>query len=252
MTDYRPMANNTPVARLRDPFYVVREKVQLAHATITSEYDRWRDLLDGGAADDDFTALSKSLKVSLTALRIDLADLQRTNTIVEKNRSRFKDIDDEELASRSKFCSEMEAGLKAIEDHLNSPKVSKRVEKTRDALMSGGKKGKKEAEGPASSVVQAREMQMQEEMAQQDEIAIAMGDVVNRLKDVAQEANRELTAQNESIKGLDSALDHAKHNMDVVMAKLNTLLGSSDKGKLCCIAFLVFLCALLLILIVYT
>jgi len=251
MTDYRPMASNTPVARLRDPFYVVKEKVLLAHATISADYDRWRDLLDGGAGDsEDFAALSKSLKVALTALRIDLADLQRTNTIVEKNRSRFKDIEDEELASRAKFCSEMDAGLKAIEDHLNNPKATKRVEKTRDQLMSGGKR-KKDTD-VVSSVVQARELQMEDEMKQQDEIAIQMGEAVNRLKDVALEANTALKEQHESIKVLDSVMDHAKHNMDVVMAKLNTLLGSSDKGKLCCIAFLVFTCFFLLILIVYT
>lgn len=252
MTDYRPMASNTPVARLRDPFYVVREKVQLAHSSILADYERWRDLLESGAVEsDNFASLGKSLKVALPALRIDLADLQRTNAIVEKNRARFKDIDDEELASRSKFCSETDANLKAIEDHLNSPKVTKKIEKARDQqLMEGGKRVQRESAG--SPMTRNREEQWQEQINQQDEIAIAMGEAVNRLKEVALEANRELVEQHEAIKGLDSALDHAKHNMDVVMAKLDALLGSSHKGKFCCIAFLVFLCVLLLILIVYT
>ena len=147
MTDYRPMANNTPVARLRDPFYVVREKVQLAHSSIEADFERWRDLLESGAVDTEkFSALGKSLKVALPALRIDLADLQRTNDIVEKNRARFKDIDDEELASRSKFCSEMDTNLKAIEDHLNSPKVTRKMEKARDQQLYGGGKFTKAAE----------------------------------------------------------------------------------------------------------
>jgi len=242
---------NTPVARLRDPFYVVREKVQLSHATISADHDRWRDLLDS-ARDDDFAALTKTLKVALTALRVDLADLQRTNTIVEKNRSRFKDIDDDELASRTRFCTEMDSTLRAIEDDLNSPKVTKRADKTREQLLAGPKKPQKDREAGPSSVVQAREQQLQGEMLEQDQIAIDMSQAVDRLKDVALEVNRELKVQAEALTGLDAALEHAKHNMDVVMAKLNTLLGSSDKGKLCCIASLVFMCVLLLVLIVYT
>jgi len=246
------MASNTPAARLRDPFYVVREKVQLTHATITSDYARWRDLLDGGGSSEEVISLAESLKAALKTIRIDLADLQRTNTIVEKSRPKFKDIDDEELASRVKFCRDLDTGLDTMEDNLNNPTPLKRPEKTRKQLMDGGKRPPREPEATPSPVVQARQEQALVERQQQDVLVMEMADAVGRLKDIAVEANQALVEQGEGLKKLDGALDHAKHNMDVVLAKLNTLLGSSDRGKLCCIAFLVFLCALLLILIVYT
>lgn len=250
MTDYRPMASSTPVARLRDPFYVVKEKIQNAHGNISKEYDRWGDLLDSSRDNDDFTALTKSIRDALVGLRVDLVDLQRTNAIVEKNRSKFSSIDDVELASRIKFCTDTDTSIRTIEDHLNNPKVAKKTNKSRDQLLTGSKRPGQDSS--SSSAVQQREQQLQMAREEEDAIAEDMSEAVSRLQNIAQEANRELIDQNIQIKALDGAVDHTKHNMDVVMAKLDTLLGSSDKGKLCCIASLVFLCVLLLILIVYT
>jgi len=203
-------------------------------------------LLDSGGHGEEFSALGKSLKAELKTTRARVVDLQRTIKIVEQNRAGFKDIDDAELASRVTFCRDMDAGLKTIEDHVSNPPMAKRAPKVRDQLLAESKREE------ISPVVKDRQMQLQAEHAKQDEVASEMALAVGRLKDIAVIANEELKDQNESLKDLDSAMDHTKHNMDVVMAKLNTLLGSSNNGKLCCIGFLVFLCVLLFLLIVYT
>ena len=49
--DYRPMNDGdapkkTKPARARDPFYVVRDKVQLLVASVKKDFEKWKDLLE--------------------------------------------------------------------------------------------------------------------------------------------------------------------------------------------------------------
>ena len=90
---------------------------------LTIEFDRWKDLLDSTNTSNnpEFAKCSGNVKVpqlpevqsrwrsrflvqaTLKKLKVDLNDLSQTIAIVEKNRSRFKDIDDQGLSDQCLF-----------------------------------------------------------------------------------------------------------------------------------------------------
>jgi len=237
----------------RDPFYVVRDEVELGYVKLTADFQRWQqDLVQTPfSSPDDTSSVERSLQSAITFLQTKVNDLKKANGIVEINRSKFGGIDNDELATRVNFCNETEAHLKKMEEALRAPRqpAKKPEKKTREELFESKTAV---AAGNKHHMLESRERQVQEEIKEQDKILGSMGDVIEQLKNVAETANEALKDQNRNIKVLGGNVDSARENMDVVLAKVDTLLGSSDKGKLLCIVFLVFICALLLILIVYT
>lgn len=259
--DYRPMRNSTeePAVspqRKRDPFYVVRDKVQLLVATLRKDFEKWKDVLENTntAENADFLTLSQSIKDGLSTVKVDLLDLQQTVTIVESKRSRFKDIDDEELESRQRFCNEIAALLQGVGDELGSPRVAKKVEKDQRAKNNTRKAGARldrvnRSEG--QGYVEGQRQQQQQMEQKQDVVLDDMSAALGRLGDVSSTINTELATQADMLDDFHSEMDEAEANMSVVMKKMTKLLGTSDKGRLCCIFGLFGLAVFLLMLIIY-
>jgi hypothetical protein len=75
---------------------------------------------------------------------------------------------------------------------------------------------------------------------------------LSRLGDVSSTINVELTSQGQMLDEFHDEMDDAEANMGVVMGKMAKLLGTKDRGKLCCIIVLFVFAVFLLWLIVYT
>jgi len=253
---YQDVPKSAPAAR-RDPFYVVKEKVQIRATKLTDEYDRWKDIFatSNTGSNSEFEQLTQSIKMTIKSVKIDLNDLQQTIAIVESKRARFKDIDDAELDSRKQFVNDMRAMTQTCEETLTSDrtlskiKTDKRKNNRRDLFDTTSSSDVSLHMGGEGRDYKQNQKQMEEK---QDVILDDMMGALERLGDIGGTINVELTAHNKTIQELDEDVEKGMGSMGVVMGKMTKLLGTSNKGKLCCILFLFLLAVVLLFCVIYT
>lgn len=251
---------------IRDPFYSVKDKVQTSIGTLRPEFEEWERM---SLKSPDYPAVTKQIRSSISGIKEDLNDLQETIKIVEENRGRFPSIDDRELDSRKEFVVQTRGILNGYESQIRKAKQKTDAEIRRQvtgkANMGGagagangaGKGGRfgaaMEAEDTREKddyVSSVRSAQSQIEV-KQDVILEDMSKVLERLHNLGDDINTELNTHKSMLDELEGEMDEAQGNMNMVMKKMEKLLNSSDKGRLCCIAILFFVALILLIAIVY-
>jgi len=261
-TRYRNMsAQQTVSIPARDPFYVVKEKVQGLITKVSIDFDKWKEIFENSntARNTEFTELGKGMRVAVSSINVDLNDLAQTIKIVEQNRARFKDIDDNELNSRRKFVNDMKAKIQNIEETLNSLRTKKKIEKDERESLMGPSNGRRMTTGmererrqDSSDFIDDRKNQSQALVVKQDEVLDDMSHALGRLGDVASVINTELKDQNQILGQMDNEMDESLGSMGMVMGKINRILVKSDKGRICCIIFLIIVALVELLLIIYT
>jgi len=262
-TRYRNMSSGQHSVNIpaRDPFYVVKEKVQALITKVSMDFDKWKDMFESSntARNTDFSELAKNMRLAMKTIRADLDDLAQTIKIVEDNRIRFKDIDDAELNSRKKFVNDMRAKLQSIDETLNSQRTKKKLEKDdRENLLasSNGRRMttglERERKQDTNDYIDDRRNQTQALVGKQDEVLDDMSNALGRLGDVASVINTELQDQNKILQEFDGEMDESIGTMGMVMGKVNRILNKSDKGRLCCIILLIIIAMIEVLLIIYT
>ena len=232
-------------------------KVEVLQQTLRSDFSIFEKLRPSSP---DFASTAKSLKQQILAINVDVADLSQTIAIVENNRDKFPTISDEELDSRRTFVTQTKQELQALIDVLKKAK-DKQANANRQQLMENQSSSRNSSKFSEAAEKQNRnqhdeyinnERQAHTQMvAQQDEVLGDMSVALSRLQVMSQDINTELVEQGEMINDLDGDLDSAQLNMNVVMKKLDKLLKTSDKGRICCIFILVGIAILLFFLIIY-
>ena len=71
------------------------------------------------------------MKQTLKQLRTDLEDLSKTIDIVEQKRSKFRDIDDQELKNRKLFVSQSQQLLAMVVTEFTSERAKRKIEDDR-------------------------------------------------------------------------------------------------------------------------
>jgi len=195
----------------------------------------------------------------MKTIRADLDDLAQTIKIVEDNRIRFKDIDDSELNGRKKFVNDMKAKVQTIDETLNSQRTKKKIEKDDRENLLGATNGRRTTTGldrerkqDTNDYIEDRRNQTQALVGKQDEVLDDMSHALGRLGDVATVINTELKDQNQILQEFDGEMDESIGTMGMVMGKVTRLLNKSDKGRLCCIIFLIVVALIEVVLIIYT
>ena len=120
-----------------DPFYVFKEEVQLRLNSTEKLFERWSGLLlaDVSLHRQEIEWTQEEIVSSLKTTENDLAAVDDTIAVVEKNPSRFK-LDRDEVAARKQFVSESRQRLRAIQASLKDPKVQRKMDSAkRDILM---------------------------------------------------------------------------------------------------------------------
>jgi hypothetical protein len=255
---------------IRDPFYSVKDKVNGLISQLRSDVEAWEKL---SSSSPDYATITQSIKHQVKAINIDVNDLSQTILIVEQNRSRFPGIDDRELDSRKNFVTEMNGLLAAYKQQLHKAKQRMDKEKqpadgsnntrrqllNKDVSSSGGAKGKSRFDSAIANesnrerddyVDNMRQSQLTVEQ-KQDEVLGGMSEALGRLMNLSEDINVELKTHEQMLNELDDNMGEAQDRMQVVLKKLDKLLKSSDKGRLCCIVILFFLAILLFFLIIY-
>lgn len=241
----------------RDPFYVVRDKVVNALKSLKVDHERFKELLSttNTATNAEFQQVHTAIKQNIAKLKTDVIDLNKTVDIVEKNRARFKNIDDAELDKRKKFVNETRMFLQEIVDTLKSERTKKRLEddKTRAAAAPALAPSARDraAREEAESYVKGRTEQHQQLVEDQDEALDDIQSALSRLGDVAGAINTELDIQKDMLDDVNNEMDNTHDQMNSVMQKMDKLLKSSDRGKLCCIFILSIVVVILFFIIIY-
>jgi syntaxin 6 len=210
--------------------------------------------------DVQFSTVSKRIRATLRQLKTDSSDLQKTITIVESHRTRFAHIDDAELASRRAFVTDVGATIDETEARLDSPQTRRKLDADKrirsisalDGKTSSGGGGKRRGDDKAKSLLESKQQQQQLLERKQDVVLDDMSSALSRLTDMSTGINEELTTQGAMLSEFDDELDETASTMAGVQARLEKLLGTSDKGRLCCIFVLVLIVAALAWLVFYT
>jgi len=102
-----------------------------------------------------------------------------------------------------------------------------------------------------TDIVSARKQQQKEIEKEQDDVLDDMATALDRLKGTTSEIDSQLVKHKDMLEDLDGSMGNAQSNMEVVTKKLTKLLGTSDRGRLCCIAMLFVTGIALLFAIIY-
>lgn len=253
--EYQNLSNDTAERPLtlsakQDPFYVVKGKVEKLVLTLKADFGKWRDLLENSDTNDGgFEELTMQLKMNVKTARVDLNDLQQTVNIVEKFRARFQDITDDELNKRRRFINNLSADVQEVENALESDRTlaKQKQDKDRSALF-GKSLGQSPREQKNNKVLVVQDNLE----AQQDVVLDDMSAALSRLENQGTSINTELRTHADLLQEMDDDMDIAMGSMNTVTGKMVKLLGTKDRGKLCCIVWLFLLCVMLFFLILYT
>jgi hypothetical protein len=237
------------MSKPQDPFYVVKDKIEALTPKINNDFENWKDIFASNTTKNtEFNNLDLSLKTSVKSVSTYLNDLSQVIAAVEKNRSRFPNIDDRELSLRKKFVSDTTATLEEIRGTLSSEKTRKKIEKDERETLLGTSRG---AAGTSRNFVTQKLEEQASLHDQQNEILGNMTDALTRLGSIAQNVNSELTTQKALLTVMDNRMDEQKSQFDQSFDKMEKLFPNSS-AKRWCILFLVIIAFVEIILIIYT
>jgi len=234
----------------KDPFYVVKERLQSLISQLSLDFDQWKDALNNSNTHKNakFKPLTKAVKTGLTSIVGDLGDLHDTIQIVQTNRDKFKDISDAELATRKKFITETKQFVQDIQATITSPKTKAKMQRDQsEALVQSERKSEHNRE--TQEFIENKKMQQQQLEEKQDVVLDDMYSALQRLGAMGEDIKKEIAVSNDELQGLDRDVEDAQSAMNIALRKLQKLLGTSDTGKLCCI-FILFITAVALFLVV--
>lgn len=257
MSDYHQMSEPRTTNAARDPFYVVKDKVETNAKRIKVDMERWKDLLEttNTATNKDFISLTNTMKTNIKRLKGDIQDLSQTIDIVEKSRVRFRDIDDEELGTRKLFVTHIKDVSATIQSDFTSERAKQKLEQDRRLVEAQRQEETgmdRERVRMGEEVVASRMQQEQEAEFKQDEILLDMSEALGRLGNVAQTINAEFVEQERIIEDLNTQVDQTNATLEFLNKKLDKLLGKSAMGKYICILFLFVVVVILFFAIIYT
>jgi len=237
----------------RDPFYSVKDKVSVLLTQLRSDFSRFDSLSTRSA---DYKSMLGQLRQQVSAVDTDCKDLAQTIVIVEQNRSRFPSISDAELSSRKQFVSSTLQTLSTYTDSLKRAQQKLNKDNRQDLIPSSSSRftgaSTQQVNREQDDYVSSAAQQQQQLIKQQDVVLEDMDAALARLGNISNDINAELVEQDVMLNEMDSQMDEAQGNMGIVLKKMDKLLKTSDKGRICCIIGLFFLAVLLLILIFYT
>lgn len=238
----------------RDPFDVVKEKSQELQSQLAKDFAEWKDMLENTntANNEDFSKVQKALRSSLKQLQAYLNDLQRTIDIVNQNRHKFPGISEEELQNRQKFVSGAKAGFKEMRSEMSSQRTKTKLEQDRSkALLSKDVTSAYERgiRDENNGLLRGREQQQQLLEAKQDVVLEDMSEALSRLGDVSHTIGRELKEQEELLAEIDDEVTMAQGNIDVALKKMEKLLGTKDRGRMCIILVLFIIACCLMVVV---
>jgi len=242
---------------MEDPFYTVKKEVQGALRQTQTQYADWQRMYSSSPLSEEFKKLTAETKNAIQNIEMDIEDLARTVSIVEKNPQRFN-LDIREVQSRKEFINLTKRTMQDMKEGLNSG-LSAMANEQRDSLMNMNKpipdkyaaKKKGASLDNNQSFIDNESSVQQVIMRDQDAQLDGVLNTVSTLKQVALNVGQELDDQVRLLEDVDEQVDHTQSTLKGAMTRMSKVLkDADDKKSFCCIFVLVIILILLLVLII--
>jgi syntaxin 6 len=197
----------------------------------------------------------KQLKRHLKNAEVTLRDVQNTVRMVEKNRAKFLDIDDDELFDRKRFTEVCKNRINQAKDGMNSQSIKTKLLKDQRSLTKrrlGLSNNPSLEETEEMTFIQNNHASAQLMMEQQDEALDELDGAVTRVSHMAENIHEELGHQNKMLNELEDDLQNAEEQLGLVMGKLAKVLKTKSRCQLGTILTLSVVVVVLFFLVIYT
>eukprot|EP01038_Epipyxis_sp_PR26KG_P011474 gene11474-15368_t len=244
-----------------DPFYSVRDNVNSQIEKIKIKHEKFQDLLRNTdtSTNLEFKDLRKNIVKDLRSVDKDLTGLKGAVDMIEKNRSKFPHIKDNELNSRKRFVEDSQNSIQTIKSSMDSNIVRRKIEEDANGPgnSSYGKSndpnssaGLRRAEN--SNFIRDQKLQTQQLIEQQDNNVELLGKSVDKLGQIAIEINTEVKEQNVLLDHLEGDIEKASDKMNTVQGALEKLLKTKDGCQIWTVVILAGILILLVALVIWT
>lgn len=247
-----------PTKMDKDPFYQVRDECQNQVEKLKVRHLKFLDIVrnTNTASNPEFKDVNKSLGKDLREIDKSMKALAVAVDTVDKNRSKFPQIKDGELASRKRIVSEMQNSIQEIKNSRDSPQVRSKLEEDQSrsnrASYDDEVKSHGGVERENSRFIKDQKLATKDAIKRQDENLVVLGKAVDRLEDIGKGINEELRVQDKMLDGLEGDIDDATDRMNTVQAALSKLLKTKDGCQIWTIVILAVILILLVALVIWT
>lgn len=198
----------------------------------------------------------KQLKRHLKNAESTLKDVSVTVQAVENNRNKFSHVDDSQLFERKALVDTSRGRIQHAKEEMNSDSVknkqfmderNKAVRRSGDGLLGATN----DEERQNTAFIMDNQAQTSLLMQEQDETLDELGEVVNRVGEMAGAISEEIGHQNKMLDDLDQDMTNAEEELGLVMGNLAKLLKTKDPWQLRTIMCLSLVVVILFILLIY-
>lgn len=244
-----------------DPFITIRNEVKAQTEQIKVRHEMFQDLVKNcdTSSSTEFKDLRKGLVNDVRSADKKLKGLKQAIEMVEKNRQKFEQIKDAELATRKRFVDETQKVLNDVKAGMEAPSVRRKIEddenKSRNNVFKSGS-------GTASVEVVERSKEndtfiknnklVQREMIdEQDENLGHLEKAVDTLGRQAVLIKEETAKQNIMLDDLQRGVDDADNKMSSINAALGKLLKTKDSCQIWSVVILSLILIILVLIVIF-
>lgn len=197
----------------------------------------------------------KQLKRHIKNAEATLHDVLTTIRMVEKNRAKFLEIDNEELSDRKYFIDTCKRRINQAKDGMNSQSIKTKMLKDQRSLTKrrlGLSNTHSLEDNEENKFIENSQASAQLMMEQQEETLDELDGAVVRVSHMAENIHEELSHQNKMLDELQDDLQNAEEQLGLVMGKLAKMLKTKNKCHLGTIVILSIIVIVLFFLVIYT
>ncbi|KAI9105962.1 syntaxin 6, N-terminal-domain-containing protein [Phlyctochytrium arcticum] len=237
-----------------DPYFALKDEVELNVGNAEKLFNQWKDLLNGpdtSAAGQSFRRDTDILKELLSDIDEDLEALQETISVVEANPARFR-LDVREIQERKNFVARTRKAVADIRKAVLHPSKSPE----RDAVLQGPKSIKDsrftEDSQPSNQRFIERETQQQQLLFQQQDHQLdGVLDTVGNLKEIAHVMGREMDDQTGLLVDLEAGVDTTAGKLQLGLRRMQEFIkANADTKQQWTIIILIVILIILVIMII--
>jgi len=243
--------------KMEDLFYTVRDEIQNQVEKLKVKHERFLDLVrNTNTGTSEFKELRKGMVKDIRNAEKNMSALEGSVDMVEKNRPKFPQIKDPELASRKKIVKNLKDSINDVKTSMDSTAVRRKLEddenRSNRSAYDENVKGMGTVERENTQFISDQKLQVKDQIKQQDKALDNLGKAVDKLEVIGRDINQELSEQNVMIGKLENEIDDAQDRMNVVQAALSKLLKTKDGCMIWTIVILAVILVILVALVIWT
>jgi len=228
----------------------------------TSTFENWKDKLNNTdtSKDTTFKKLTSTLARDLDALVKLVNHAENSVKAVERQRSRFSHISDNELKDRRRYVTTTRREVRNMKEMTTSPKTRQKIQQDKQKKLfgndggggfDGGGSQKKTYSEENKEFYNQQKMDQKEHRKQQDDLMDGMSNNVEALNTYAVAIGDELDEQKILLDEFGNEMATVQTRMDKVMGGMQSLLKTNNNNVICLIIFLTVVAAVLFFLVIY-